>query len=188
MSFCDLGGNMDHAEELLKYLINHAMTDCSEDLNLFTSFVDKGLKKVLETLVNESYERVSYDDAVDILLKSGKEFQYKVERDCDLQSEHERFLAEEYFKKPVFLMNYPKSIKPFYMRANDDGRTVAAWIFWFRGSESSSAEASVRRGLIYLRREWMRWSYPGSPTGGIWTPGDSDLFPIPDSAWDLNVC
>jgi len=126
MSFCDLGGNMDHAEELLKYLINHAMTDCSEDLNLFTSFVDKGLKKVLETLVNESYERVSYDDAVDILLKSGKEFQYKVERDCDLQSEHERFLAEEYFKKPVFLMNYPKSIKPFYMRANDDGRTVAA--------------------------------------------------------------
>ncbi len=126
MAFCDLDGNMDHGEELLKYLVGHAIEACSEDLNLFTSFVDKGLKKVLLSLMNDTYERLSYDDAVALLLKSGKQFEYKVEPGMDLQSEHERFLAEEYFKKPVFLMNYPKTIKPFYMRLNDDDRTVAA--------------------------------------------------------------
>ena len=126
MAFCDLEGNMDHGEALLKYLVGHAMEACSEDLNLFTSFVDKGLKKVLLSLINDTYERLSYDDAVALLLKSRKEFEYKVEPGMDLQSEHERFLAEEYFKKPVFLMNYPKTIKPFYMRLNDDDQTVAA--------------------------------------------------------------
>lgn len=126
MAFCDLAGNMDHGEELLKYLVKHVMEECSEDLNLFTSFVDKGLKKRLQILVNESYDRVEYDDAVELLLKSGKTFEYKVENGSDLQSEHERFLAEEYFKKPVFIINYPKTIKPFYMRINDDDRTVAA--------------------------------------------------------------
>ncbi|MBF0200097.1 MAG: asparagine--tRNA ligase [Desulfamplus sp.] len=126
MAFCDLQGNMDHGEELLKYLVTHALEFCSEDMNLFTSFVDKGLQKVLNTLLNETYERINYEDAVDLLLKSGREFEYKVEKGMDLQSEHERFLAEEYFKKPLFLMNYPRGIKPFYMRLNDDGRTVAA--------------------------------------------------------------
>ncbi len=126
MAFCDLEGSMDHGEELLKYLVRHAMEECSEDLNLFTSFVDKGLQKILDTLVNEAYERVNYDDAVELLLKSGRKFEYKVKNGAELQSEHERFLAEEYFKKPVFIMNYPKIIKPFYMRVNDDDRTVAA--------------------------------------------------------------
>jgi len=126
MAFCDLDGNMDHGEELIKYLTRHAMEQCEEDLSLFTNFVDKGLKKVLSVLVNESYERITYAQAVDILLKSGKRFEYKVESGIDLQSEHERFLAEDYFKKPVFLTHYPKTIKPFYMRVNDDGETVAA--------------------------------------------------------------
>ncbi|MBF0412113.1 MAG: asparagine--tRNA ligase [Desulfamplus sp.] len=126
MAFCDLAGNMDHAEELVKYLTLHAVTHCSEDIALFTDFVDKELKDLLDKIINETYERVSYYDAVDLLLKSGKKFEYKVVNGNDLQSEHERFLAEEYFKKPVFLMNYPKTIKPFYMRLNDDGRTVAA--------------------------------------------------------------
>ena len=126
MAFCDLHGNMDHGEELIKYLTRHAMEHCEEDLSLFTNFVDKGLKKVLSVLVNESYERITYAQAVDILLKSGKRFDYKVESGIDLQSEHERFLAEDYFKKPVFLTHYPKTIKPFYMRVNDDGETVAA--------------------------------------------------------------
>jgi len=126
MAFCDLTGNMDHAEELLKYLTRHALTSCSEDMALFTDFVDKGLTKVLDTLIHEEYERVNYDDAVTLLLNSGKNFEYKVVRGSDLQSEHERFLAEEYFKKPLFLMNYPEKIKPFYMRLNDDGTTVAA--------------------------------------------------------------
>ncbi|MBF0258909.1 MAG: asparagine--tRNA ligase [Desulfamplus sp.] len=126
MAFCDLDGNMDHAEELVKYLTLHAVTNCSEDIAVFTDFVDKGLKKVLDTLIQQEYARISYDDAIDLLLKSKKEFEYKVESGKDLQSEHERFLAEEYFKKPVFLINYPEKIKPFYMRLNDDGRTVAA--------------------------------------------------------------
>ncbi len=126
MAFCDLDGNMDHGEELIKYLTRHAMEQCEEDLSLFTNFVDKGLEKVLSVLVHEPYERITYAQAVDILLKSGKRFEYKVKSGIDLQSEHERFLAEDYFKKPVFLTHYPKTIKPFYMRVNDDGETVAA--------------------------------------------------------------
>ncbi|SLM32428.1 asparaginyl tRNA synthetase [Desulfamplus magnetovallimortis] len=126
MAFCDLEGNMDHGEELLKYLVRHAMDVCTEDLDLFANFVDKGLKPLLNSLAEDKYERINYNDAVDLLQKSGKKFEYKVEKGIDLQSEHERFLAEEYFKKPLFLINYPKTIKPFYMRVNDDGETVAA--------------------------------------------------------------
>ncbi len=126
MAFCDLTQNMAHAQELVKYLTLHAVTNCSEDIALFTDFVDKNLKSLLDTLIHEEYSTISYDEAVELLIKSGKTFEYKVVMGNDLQSEHERFLAEEYFKKPVFLVNYPKSIKPFYMRLNDDDRTVAA--------------------------------------------------------------
>ncbi len=126
MAFCDLEGNMDHGEALMKYLTRHAMEQCGEDLSLFSNFVDKNLQQMLTLLVHEPYERITYAEAVSILLKSGKQFEYKVAHGVDLQSEHERFLAETYFKKPVFLTHYPKSIKPFYMRVNDDGETVAA--------------------------------------------------------------
>ncbi|MFH1152542.1 MAG: asparagine--tRNA ligase [Pseudomonadota bacterium] len=126
MAFCDLTGNMDHGEELVKYLTRHVMEHCAEDLGLFTQFVDKSLSGILEVLVHEPYARVSYDQAIEILLASGKTFDYPVAWGNDLQSEHERFLAEEHFKKPVFLTGYPASIKPFYMRVNSDGRTVAA--------------------------------------------------------------
>jgi len=126
MAFCDLEENMDHGEELLKYLIGHITEHCSQDLELFTKFVDKNLAGVLDTLKTSLYSRITYHEAVEILQKSGKEFEYKVENGTDLQSEHERFLAEEYFKKPVFLTDYPKTIKPFYMRMNDDNETVAA--------------------------------------------------------------
>ncbi|MBF0241046.1 MAG: asparagine--tRNA ligase [Desulfamplus sp.] len=126
MAFCDLNGNMDHAQELLKYLVTYAVENCSDDIALFTDFVDKELSKLLDTLINEEYARISYNDAVELLLKSGKKFEYKVVKGGDLQSEHERFLAEEYFKKPLFLINYPKEIKAFYMRLNDDGKSVAA--------------------------------------------------------------
>ncbi len=126
MAFCDLEGNMDHGEELVKYLTRHAMDHCSQDLNLFMKFVDKGLEKRLDTLVNETFVRLPYTEAIDILQASGQNFEYPVEFGTDLQSEHERFLAETHFKKPVFLTDYPKTIKPFYMRQNDDGKTVAA--------------------------------------------------------------
>jgi len=126
MAFCDLNANMDHGEELVKYLTRHAMEECEEDMALFSSFVDKSLSQRLDTIINKKFARLSYTDAVEILKKTKKEFEFKVEYGIDLQSEHERFLAEQYFKKPVFLTDYPKEIKPFYMRMNDDGKTVAA--------------------------------------------------------------
>ncbi|MFA5904434.1 MAG: asparagine--tRNA ligase [Desulfobacula sp.] len=126
MAFCDLNGNMDHGEELVKYLTRHAVEECAEDLSLFKNFVDKTLEARIDTLLNSEFARITYTDAVDILKKSGRTFEFPVEYGTDLQSEHERFLAEVYCKKPVFLTDYPKGIKPFYMRVNDDGKTVAA--------------------------------------------------------------
>jgi asparaginyl-tRNA synthetase len=126
MAFCDLSQNMDHGEKLIKTLISHVMENCGEDLALFTNFVDKSLSGTLKTLVDSEFARMTYTEAIDVLLKSNKKFEFKVEYGTDLQSEHERFLAEEYFKKPVFLTDYPKDIKPFYMRMNDDGKTVGA--------------------------------------------------------------
>ena len=126
MAFCDLKENMDHGEELVKYLTQYAMDKCQEDMELFIKFVDKSLSKRIDTILNTKFGRVSYTDAIEILRKSKKKFEFKVEYGTDLQSEHERFLAEEYFKKPVFLTDYPKEIKPFYMRMNDDDKTVAA--------------------------------------------------------------
>lgn len=126
MAFCDLNENMDHGEELVKYLTQHALDECRDDINLFSSFVDKSLPKLYDTILNSKFERLSYTEAIEILNKSKQKFEYKVEYGIDLQSEHERFLAEVHFKKPVFLTDYPKNIKPFYMRMNDDGETVAA--------------------------------------------------------------
>ncbi|HCY83535.1 MAG TPA: asparagine--tRNA ligase [Desulfobacteraceae bacterium] len=126
MAFCDLAGNMDHGEELVKTLVGHAMEHCEADMNLFGKFVDKSLPALLKTLMDEEFARLPYTDAIEILEKSGKKFEFPVAYGIDLQSEHERFLAEEYFKKPVFLINYPREIKPFYMRMNDDEKTVAA--------------------------------------------------------------
>ena len=126
MAFCDLDGNMDHGEELVKYLTRHALDHCREDLDLFMNFVDKSLRGRIDTILNKEFDRIPYTEAIDILKKSKKKFEFKVEFGTDLQSEHERYLAEEYCKKPVFLTDYPKTIKPFYMRVNDDDRTVAA--------------------------------------------------------------
>jgi asparaginyl-tRNA synthetase len=126
MAFCDLSGNMDHGEELVKYLVSHALDACAQDLDLFFKFVDKDLSRRLEILTSKTFERMSYTEAIQVLEKSGRKFEYDVSFGIDLQSEHERFLAEEYVKKPVFLYGYPKTIKPFYMRVNDDGSTVAA--------------------------------------------------------------
>jgi asparaginyl-tRNA synthetase len=126
MAFCDLAGNMDHGEELIKYLIRHAMSECSEDLNLFSRFVDKNLEQRLDVILNSEFARISYTEAINILKNSGHNFIFPVEFGTDLQSEHEQYLAGVYFQKPVFLTDYPKEIKPFYMRGNDDGKTVAA--------------------------------------------------------------
>lgn len=126
MAFCDLTGDMDLAEEMVKYLVTEALENQDGDLSIFEKFVDKGLRARLEAVVASPFERVSYTDAVSILQKSGKKFDYPVEYGHNLQSEHERWLTEEHFKKPVTVFDYPKEIKPFYMRLNDDDKTVTA--------------------------------------------------------------
>jgi asparaginyl-tRNA synthetase len=126
MAFCDLEGNMDLAEEMLKYLTAAIQKNCAEDIALFAKFVDKNLSKTIDNVLSADFERISYENAVQILNQSKKKFEYDIGFGKDLQSEHERFLTEKYFKKPVIVYNYPKEIKPFYMRLNDDGKTVAA--------------------------------------------------------------
>ena len=126
MAFCDLEGDMDVAEAMIKSVIKEVMAKCPNEMDFFNSFVDKGLKERLEHVASSAFGRVSYTEAIDILQKSGKKFDYPVSWGCDLQTEHERYLTEEHFKKPVFVTDYPKEIKAFYMRMNDDGKTVAA--------------------------------------------------------------
>jgi len=124
--FADLADDMDLGEEMIKYLVGHTLDDCAEDVELFAKWVDKSLMPTLETILKEPFERLPYTEAINILKKTKKQFEYPVEWGIDLQTEHERFLCEEKFKKPVYVYDYPKTIKPFYMRMNDDDKTVAA--------------------------------------------------------------
>ena len=126
MAYCDLEGDMDLAEEMIHSLITDTLEHCAEDLELFGKFVDKGLLERLRSVSDQAFQRISYTDAVKILESSGMEFEYPIEWGMNLQTEHERFLTEEHFKSPVTVHDYPKSIKPFYMRVNDDGKTSAA--------------------------------------------------------------
>ena len=126
MAFADLKDYMDTAEAMIKYIINTVMAKCPDEMNFFSSFVDKGLKERLEHVASSDFARVSYTEAVELLKQHNDQFDYKVEWGCDLQTEHERYLTEQIYKKPVFVTDYPKEIKAFYMRLNDDGKTVAA--------------------------------------------------------------
>ncbi len=126
VAFCDLEGDMDLAESLVKNLVQVALDKNDGDLAIFEKFIDKGLRERLEFVASRPFERISYTEAVKLLQASGKTFAFPVEYGLNLQSEHERWLTEEYFKKPTTVFNYPKEIKPFYMRLNDDGKTVTA--------------------------------------------------------------
>ena len=126
IAFADLNDNMELAWDMIKYIIKHVLTKCPQEMQFFNSFVDKGLIDRLTSLADSDYVKVTYTEAVDLLTKSGHEFQYPVYWGCDLQTEHERYLTEEIYNKPVFVIDYPKEIKSFYMRLNDDGKTVAA--------------------------------------------------------------
>lgn len=126
MAFADLQDNMDLGEEMIRYLVNFVREECSTDLDLFCRFVDKSLPATLDNIADNDFIRLPYTEAVEILQKSGQNFEFKPEWGKDLQSEHERFLTEQHFKQPVIVFDYPKEIKAFYMRQNDDGRTVAA--------------------------------------------------------------
>ncbi len=126
MAFCDLEENMNLAEEIIKYLTSYAIDQCREDLELFSKFVDKDLMSTLDGVASSDFIRLPYTDAVELLKKSGIKFENDVGFGKDLQTEHERYLAERHFNKPVIIYNYPKTIKPFYMRLNSDNETVAA--------------------------------------------------------------
>ncbi|HIS51609.1 MAG TPA: asparagine--tRNA ligase [Candidatus Onthomonas avicola] len=126
IAFADLADDMDLAEEMLKYVIRTVMAKCPQEMAFFNSFVDKGLMERLEHVASSDFGRVTYTEAIEILQRSGRKFEYPITWGSDLQTEHERYLTEEHFKRPVFVTDYPKEIKAFYMRMNEDGRTVAA--------------------------------------------------------------
>ncbi|WP_333886651.1 asparagine--tRNA ligase [Clostridium sp.] len=126
MAFAELKDYMNIAEELVKYIINYVLEKAPEEMAFFNSFIDKSLFDRLNNVANSEFGRITYTEAVDILQKSGASFQYPVEWGIDLQTEHERYLTEKVFKKPIFVTDYPKAIKAFYMRENEDGKTVAA--------------------------------------------------------------
>ena len=126
MAFADLKDDMILAENMIKYIIRYVLENAPEEMNFFNSFVDKGLLERLNHVLNSEFGHVTYTEAVEILEKHNDKFEYKVSWGCDLQTEHERFLTEEIYKRPLFVTDYPKEIKAFYMKLNDDGKTVAA--------------------------------------------------------------
>ena len=126
VAFCDLAGLADLAEEFLKFIFSYILENCAEDLEFFNQWYDKTAISTLESIVNSSFERLTYSEAIDILAKSGEAFEFPVEWGLDLQSEHERYITERVVQKPVVVTDYPKEIKAFYMRLNADGKTVGA--------------------------------------------------------------
>jgi asparaginyl-tRNA synthetase len=126
MAFCDLNQDIKVAQDYLKYVIEYTLNNCAEDLEFFDKFIEKDLLSKLQSIVETPFQTITYTEAVNILEKSSKKFEYSVSWGKDLQSEHERYLTEEYFKTPLAVIDYPASIKAFYMRENDDGKTVSA--------------------------------------------------------------
>ncbi|HHV98260.1 MAG TPA: asparagine--tRNA ligase [Clostridiaceae bacterium] len=126
IAFADLNDNMELAEDMLKYIINYVLENAPEEMEFFNNFIDKALLDRLHNIVNSEFGHITYTEAIKLLEKENEKFEYPVKWGSDLQTEHERFLTEQVFKKPVFVTDYPKDIKAFYMRLNDDGKTVAA--------------------------------------------------------------
>lgn len=126
MAFCDLGGDMDLAEAFLKYVFSFVLETCPEDMEFFNKRIDQSVLATADNIINNEFERISYTDAIALLEKTNRKFQYPVEWGLDLQSEHERYVSQDYFQKPVIVTDYPTGIKAFYMRLNDDAKTVAA--------------------------------------------------------------
>ena len=126
IAFADINDNMQLAEDMVKYVVNYVLENAKEEMEFFNSFVEKGLLDKLNNLINSEFGRISYTDAIDILMENNDNFEYPVQWGTDIQTEHERYLSEKIFKQPVFVVNYPKDIKAFYMRMNEDNKTVAA--------------------------------------------------------------
>jgi len=183
MAFCDLEGDMDIAEEMLKYLTSVAREHCAEDIELFARYVDKELINTLDMVLSSDFERISYRKAVEILEKCGEKFEYDIGYGKDLQSEHERYLTEKYFRKPIIVYHYPKQIKPFYMRLNDDGKTVAAMDILVPriGEIIGGSQREERLDVLESRMKEM-----GLSLGDYWWYLDSRRFgSVPHSGFGL---
>lgn len=153
MAFCDLECNMDLAEEMLKYFLKDVLENCTQDMQLFDRFIEKGLIDKLHNVIDNDFVRITYTEAVDELLKASKDFEFPVSWGIDLQSEHERYLTEEVFKLPLIVSDYPASIKPFYMRVNDDSTTVGAMDILVAGiGEIVGGSQREERYDVLLRR------------------------------------
>jgi asparaginyl-tRNA synthetase len=126
MAWAELEDDMDLAEDFLKNLFRFALEECQDEMNFFGKWIDKEVRQTLEGVINSSFERITYTEAISILEKASQKFEFPVKWGLDMQSEHERYLTEKKFRKPVIVYDYPEEIKPFYMRVNDDGKTVRA--------------------------------------------------------------
>ena len=180
MAFYELEDNMELAEDFLKYLIRYALENCREDLEFMNKMWDNGLIERLNFVLNHEFKRLDYTEGVEILKASGRKFEFPCDWGCDLQSEHERYLVEEHFKRPVILINYPKQIKAFYMKQNEDGKTVRAMDVLFPkiGEIIGGSEREADYEKLSARVHEL-----GMNSGGISTPvvGDRLLIPVSDS-------
>lgn len=158
IAFADLADDMELAEDMIKYVIRYVMKECAAEMEFFNNFVDKGLIDRLTALVNSEFGHVTYTEAVELLKNSGKEFDYPVEWGIDLQTEHERYLTEVIFGKPVFVTDYPADIKAFYMRLNDDGKTVAAMDMLVPGVGELIGGSQREERLDYLERAMAKFN------------------------------
>ncbi len=183
MAFCDLDGDMDLGEEMIKYLVTYAMDQCSADLELFARFVDKNLMKTLDNIASSDFVRLPYREAMEILSTVKGTFDYDVGFGKDLQSEHEHYLTEQHFKKPVIVYNYPTTIKPFYMRVNPDDETVAAMDILVPsiGEIIGGSQREERLNILEARMNEM-----GLDTDNYWWYMDSRKFGgVPHSGFGL---
>ena len=158
IAFADLQDDMELAEDMIKFVIRYVMEECAAEMEFFNSFVDKGLIDRLTALVNSEFGHVTYTEAVEMLKNSGKDFDYPVEWGIDLQTEHERYLTEVIFGKPVFVTDYPADIKAFYMRLNDDGKTVAAMDMLVPGVGELIGGSQREERLDYLERAMAKFN------------------------------
>lgn len=173
MAFYEIKENMDLAEDFVKYLVKYALDNCADDLKFLNDMFDKELIGRLESVINTEFIRLSYTDGVDILMKSGQNFEYPVSWGTDLQSEHERYLVEQHFKKPVILTDYPKDIKAFYMKQNDDGKTVRAMDVLFPKIGEIIGGSQREESLEKLQQ---RIEELGMESSGLWWYLDTRRF------------
>lgn len=152
IAFADINDNMQLAEDMVKYVVNYVLENAKEEMEFFNSFVEKGLLDKLDNVVNSEFGRISYTDAIDILMENNDKFEYPVKWGTDIQTEHERYLSEKVFKRPVFVVNYPKDIKAFYMRMNEDNKTVAAMDLLVPGIGELIGGSQREERLDYLER------------------------------------